>query len=375
MNTQVANQFLQPSAHFYNAAPVTAAQNTSPYTVLVDMVRQSTMNPQRARGRGHTLLDRFQGKDSNGKPMTYKFIGHDNKPFGPRLPFPVDMTTEWGRKILLTFKAYKLFVDDKLVIHDPLKNAKQEVASDDLMADAIFLIRKYRQSGENERLMNLLRRIEGGIGSKSIDIVVANLHRIAKEDPASILSLENDPEFNQKVLIDKAMEARALIFRERYFYYPEDGPYKGRLIADGWNQLMANMREDPALQAYITAAADRVATLALPTNEPITPMLTEEQRAAIREVESAGTADTLGDEEEEGGNDFYRDEDELSETQIRALVKSALEMEYFEEDGPGKFRCSDQKSRTAADLEGWYVGNPAIAEQLKTELSEQGLLN
>lgn len=366
MNTQLASyEPAQGAGYAYPALVV----GDKPTVVLVDVQTASTMNQQRRKRP--TLMPEFAGKDSQGRAKVFRFLDANGQLMTPRLPMPIDISSQWGRDLLLTVRAYKLFYDPTIVIHNPMEIAAAEMVSDDLMLDAMLKLKELRQAGDLETLINLLRRLEGPVGSKTEDMVVAALLRIAKKSPQSILDLVDDPRFQQKVMIDKALEAKRLILRDRYYYYP-DNVFGGKLIAEGEEKLLFEIAHNVDLSAYILQSADLLGSRGLidPLTQPPTPALTAEQLAELRAF------DTIGDVVVNTGQESQEDVEEMeamNEQQVRDLVKKAIVTNYLETVN-GKVKVSDGSFRKPEDAEAYFVINTRAAEAMRTEMQMQGLL-
>jgi hypothetical protein len=340
----------------------------NPNVVLIDMKRRRTMNQSKSGGRGGQLLDEFKGLDSNGKPKTYRFRDAAGKRFAPTLPFDVDISTDHGKILHATFIAYKTYIDDNIIIHNPLKKAKDDIVSDDVMLDAMLVLKELRKAGDNDTLINLLRRMEGPIGRKTIDVVVANLNRLAKERPQDLLDVYNDEDFKRKVMVDKAIEAGRVIQNDRYFYYPA-GVHNGRMIADGWNNLILHIQQDTDFQSYLIAAENALLNGPTPKATAASTTLSKEDKEALALLDEV---DESQEEETEDGD--VDNPDILTEAQIRQCVKVAISVGHLEEDGNGNYLAIDGKYRTPEEIETSYVMNPALAKALQKDLKLNGYI-
>ncbi len=337
--------------------------------VLVDMHRRGNMNAFRPEGRGHTLMPEFEIMDEHGNRHKKRFRDASGKVFSPRLPYPVDTSTEHGRTLLSIFNLYKLFIEPKLVIHNPIKKAQEDVQNTDLMLEALSKLKALRDAGDMETLTNMLRRLEGPVGSKTSEVVIATLSRIAQLEPRRIMKLDVDPNFEQKVLIDKAIEAKRLIEKNGYYYYPE-AINEGRLIAEGEDKLILSMRSNRELQDYFKQAAELLKEQPLTAVVTSIPRLTDEQREALAELDDLGDMIDEEDETDGLGND---DIEMLTEPQTRALVQKAMANGFLEDDSNGKYKAADNTFRTPLETESWYVVNGRAAEALRLEMSSQGM--
>lgn len=349
-------------------APATAV-STNPQIVLIDIQTAATMNPQR-RPRPY-LMPEFDGINEEGKDWRFRFTDKDGKLISPRLPLNIDISTEHGKKQLLVVKAYKMFIEPRIQIFNPMEAAEEEVMSADMMLDAMNELKTLRTNNDEETLINLSRRITGPVGNRTLDMVVAALVRVAQSEPKKILNLLKDPFFNQKVLVDKALEARMLIKRSDWFYYPET-IFEGRLIAEGEVSLIQKMEHDSDLAAYIKQAATRVGSsqaFASAESLPVMPTLNEEQREALRSLQGAGSAVNNTDSKEGNPDELA----ELDEQAIRALVNKAIDGNFLGvvQD---KVQMPDETLRTKPDAEAYFVQNPRAAAALRDEMNSIGIL-
>lgn len=325
--------------------------------VHIDIGYRSTVNPRKTPSA--ELLEEFdvtfppKGNDKGGTKI-FRFYDDSGKPFRPKLPFMLHRNHPYFEKNLAAFKAYKETRRPQMQILDPQEEDNKELDLVDLKRQALNKVADLKKADQNDTLVNMLRRLEGSVGDITIREIVLRLNRIAEQDPSRILSLDSDPNFDTKVVIDKAIEAGRIALHDgRFFKYPD-----GRLIADGLEQMVFKMKSDLGVKSYV--ANTTTPTSVIP-EEPASSVLTD-----LDSLRALG-------EDETKENTVSDSKPEISEDRMQKAIQAGIDMEYFTTDAAGAYKLEGGASfKELKDAVLWYSANPDKFISFETEMRSYG---
>jgi hypothetical protein len=330
--------------------------------ITIGVGQTSIVNPRRTPGAN--LMDSFAATDEDGNTHIYKFRNELGEAFVPRLPFVLRRNHPFFKENLTAFLIYKKFYRPQMTIFDPEAENKKELDLDALELEARNLVYQYQKENRVETLMDMLRRLEGPFPDTTLEQVVLRLSRIAKSEPQRIMALTNDPDFEVKVIIDKALACvppRLVLQDGRYFKLPNSDT----LIADGLPAMVLKVKTDAGFKSWIQNA---VVPTQLLTDAPA-PVSTDVNNidfkvGATPELAGLSQSDiSLPDREPS-----------MSDERLKALIQAGMDSGLFDKATSGAYLILGQKSVFTVD-EAFALYRPLDSDikALESDLKAYGI--
>lgn len=331
--------------------------------VIIDVVNPSVMNKRKKSSV--TLMDEFAGlSDKGDQTRIYRFRDETGQPFSPKTPYELPRDHPHFQNNLDAAKAYKALYRPELEIFDPLEAQSKELQNDDLELEARNLIAELKREEKINTAVDMLRRLEGIVGDITPADLWLRLNRLAKAEPRRILTINTDPDYEIKVLIDKAVELNAK--DQGKGIQLQDGKYykfaDGRMIADGVEEMVYKVKNDAHLKAFISGASVPSQVIA-----QIAPITTDP--ADTSWMQSGDLVDN---------SKLENKAPEISDERIDKAVSEALTMGYFEKGDKKNYLPGDVPFTEKTEAVDFYRkqiagGNPALFTAFEEELRGFGI--